>query len=119
MLKIVIKSIKVKIMGPASIKKVVYVSLLSFFLAVLLAAFYCHNSSPASPCCSICKVNASLSGTFSKGKFSRLSAVGVNIWSMALFLIIFTILPGRNIVIIDPHITFPFSNKAPPAGQQR
>jgi uncharacterized membrane protein len=106
---------KIKIAEHFSVKKIVSVSLLSFFLAILLNAFYCHNASPSLFSCSICKVKTSLSGTFSKGKIASSTAMAVTVWSMALFLLLSGVLSSRKIIVIDAHITFPFSNKAPPA----
>jgi len=102
-------------MGHVSIKKIVNIVLLSFFLAVLLNDFYCHNSLLSLPSCSFCKVKTSLSGTFNKSKIASSTGVAVIIWSMSLFLLFFAIIPSRDGIFIDSRITFPFSNKAPPA----
>ena len=50
------------------IKKIVFLSLVGFFLAVLAISLHHHDNSFSLPTCSICKVKTSLSGTFSKIK---------------------------------------------------
>jgi hypothetical protein len=106
---------KKKIMSTASIQKIVSISLLSFILAFLLSACDCHNAFPSLPSCSICKVNASISGTFSKYKIVPSDIMAVQALSMALFLLFFAVVPSHDVIVIDARIAFPFSNKAPPA----
>jgi hypothetical protein len=107
-------SFKKKIMNPASIQKIVTISLLSFILAVLLNAFYCNNSSPSVPSCAICKVKASTSGTFSKYNIMPFNAMDVKIRAVAIFLLFLGILKSYKLIVIETRITIPFSNKAPP-----
>ncbi len=97
------------------IKKIVFLSLVGFFLAVLAISLHHHDNSFSLPTCSICKVKTSLSGTFSKIKVDSAPPVAsIHLLSMAIFLCLCGILPDRKAVFIDSQIAVTYPNKAPP-----
>jgi hypothetical protein len=99
------------------IKKIIFLSLLGFFLAVLAISLHHHDNSFLLPTCSICKVKTSLSGTFNKIKFDSAPAVaGLHLLLMTIFLCLSGILPDKKTVFIDSQIAFTYPNKAPPSG---
>jgi hypothetical protein len=99
------------------IKKIVFLSLFGFFLAVMALSLHHHDNSFSLPNCSICKVKTSLSGTFSKINIDSAPAVAsLNLFSIAIFLCLSGIIPDRKTVFIDSQIAVTYPNKAPPFG---
>jgi hypothetical protein len=99
------------------IKKIVFLSLLGFFLAVVAISLHHHDNSFLLPTCSICKVKTSLSGTFSKIKVDATPAVaGFHLLLITIFLCLSGILPDKKTVFINSQIAVTYPNKAPPSG---
>jgi hypothetical protein len=97
------------------LKKIVFLSLFGFFLAVMAISLHHHDKTFSLPTCSICKVKTSLSGTFSKIKVDSAPAVAsLHILLITTFLCLSGILPDKKTVFIDSQIAFIYPNKAPP-----
>ena len=97
------------------IKKIVFLSLLGFFLAVMAISLHHHDKSFSLPTCSICKVKISLSGTFSKIKVdSAPAAASLHLLFITIFLCLSGILSDKQTVFIDSQIAVTYPNKAPP-----
>jgi hypothetical protein len=97
------------------IKKVIFLSLFGFFLAVLAISLHHHDNSFLLPTCSICKVKTSLSGTISKINIDSAPAVdSLYLFSIAIFLFLCGILPDRKTIFIDSQIAVTYPNKSPP-----
>jgi hypothetical protein len=97
------------------VKKIIFLSLFGFFLAVMAVSLHHHDKSFSLLTCSICKVKTSLSGTFSKIKVDSAPAVA------SLYLLLITIclclsgiLPDKQTVFIDSQMAVTYPNKAPP-----
>jgi hypothetical protein len=99
------------------IKKIVFLSLFGFFLAVMAISLHHHDKTFSLPTCSICKVKTSLSGTFSKIKLDSAPAIAsLHLLLITIFLCLSGILPNRKTVFIDSQIAVTYPNKAPPSG---
>jgi hypothetical protein len=99
------------------IKKIVFLSLFGFFLAVLAISLHHHDNSFSLPTCSICKVKASISGTFNKIKVDSAPAVAsLHIFLIAIFLSLSGILPHIKNDFIASQVAVTYPNKAPPFG---
>lgn len=98
------------------IKKIVLLSMVGFFLAIIAVAFHHHDRSFILTSCSICKVKSSLSGTFNKNKIDAAPAVAaISLGSTAIFLALSTVVPGATTIFISSHVAYIYPNKAPPA----
>ena len=96
-------------------KKVIFLSLFGFFLAVMAFSLHHHDNSFSLPTCSICKVKTSISGTFSKITFASTPPVAnLHLSSIAVFLYFSGILPDKKTVFVDSQIAATYPNKAPP-----
>jgi len=97
------------------IKKIVFLSLLCFSLSVMAVTIHRHGSNLLPQACSICKLRASLSGTFSKVKVDHApAAVVLYLFPAALYLSLCGILRGSIISFINSHTAFVYPNKASP-----
>jgi hypothetical protein len=97
------------------IKKIVFLSLFGFFLAVMAISLHHHDNAFSLPTCSICKVKASLSGTFSKIKIDSAPAVAsLHFLLIIIFLCLSGMLPDRKTIFIESQIAVTYPNKAPP-----
>jgi hypothetical protein len=97
------------------IRKIVFLSLFGFFLAVLAISLHHHDNSFSLPTCSICKVKTSLFGTFNKIKVdSAPTDASFYLFPIAIFLCLSCILPDRKNVFIDSQIAVTYPNKASP-----
>jgi hypothetical protein len=97
------------------IKKIIFLSLFGFSLAVMAVSLHHHDKSFSLPTCSICKVKTSLSGTFSKIKVDSDPAVAsIHLLLITIFLCLSGILPDKQTVLIDSQIAVAYPNKAPP-----
>jgi len=97
------------------IKKIVFLSLLVFFLAVMAISLHHHDNSFSLSTCSICKVKTSLSGTSSKINVdSAPAAVSFHLFFITIFLCLSGILSDKQTVFIDSQIAVTYPNKAPP-----
>ena len=104
-----------KTMYHSLIKKIVFLSLVGFFLAVLAISLHHHDNSFSLPTCSICKVKTSLSGTFSKINIDSAPAVAsIHLLLITIFLSLSGILPDKQGVFTDSQIAVTYPNKAPP-----
>lgn len=102
-------------MHQTRIKTVIFLSLFGFFLGVMAITLHHHDNAFSLPACSICKVKASLSGTFSKIKVDSAPAVAMLCLSLtAIFLCLSGIGPDRKTVFIDSQMVDTYPNKAPP-----
>ena len=102
-------------MHQTRIKNVIFLSLFCFLLGVMALTLHHHDNAFLLPTCSICKVKASLSGTFSKINVDSAPAVAICCLSLAaIFLCLSGILPDRRTVFIDSQIVENYPNKAPP-----
>ncbi len=97
------------------IKKIVFLSLLGFFLAVMAISLHHHDNSFSLSTCSICKVKTSLSGTFSKIKVdSAPIATSFHLLLITILLSLSGILFDKRTVFIDSQVAVTYPNKAPP-----
>jgi len=97
------------------VKKIVFISLMGFFLAVLIVSLHHHDNSFGSPTCSICKLKASLNGTFSKiGGSSAPAVASIHLLLIVIFLCLSGILHDKKTLFIDSQIAVTYPNKAPP-----
>jgi hypothetical protein len=102
-------------MHQTRIKNVIFLPLFCFLLGVMALTLHHHDNAFLLPTCSICKVKASLSGTFSKINVDSAPSVVICCLSlMAIFLYLSGILPDRRTVFIDSQIVENYPNKAPP-----
>jgi hypothetical protein len=102
-------------MQQTRIKTVIILSLLGFFLGVVALSFHHHDNTIFRPACSICKVKASISGTFSKTKIDTAPAIAALLLSLtAIFLGLSGIAPDRKTAFIGSQIVRIYPNKAPP-----
>ncbi|ABC78771.1 hypothetical membrane protein [Syntrophus aciditrophicus SB] len=98
------------------VKKIVFISLMGFFLAVLVVSLHHHDNSFGSPTCSICKLKASLNGSFSKIEGSSAPAVAsLHLLMIAIFLFLSGILRDKKTLFIHSQIAGTYPNKAPPS----
>ena len=97
------------------VKKITFLSLFGFFLAVMVVSLHYHDKSFSVATCSICKVKTSLSGTFSKIKVdSNPTVASIHLFLITIFLCLSGILPDKQTVFIDSQIAVTYPNKAPP-----
>jgi hypothetical protein len=97
------------------IKKIVFLSLFGFFLAVVAISLHHHDNSFSLPTCSICKVKTSIFGTFTKIKVDSAPAVAsLHLLLITIFLCLSGFLPDKQTVFIDSQIAVTYPNKAPP-----
>ncbi len=97
------------------VKKIIFLSLFGFFLAVMAVSLHYHDKSFSLATCSICKVKTSLSGTFSKIKVDFAPAVaGLHLLLITTCPCLSGILPDKQTVFIDSQIAVTYPNKAPP-----
>lgn len=102
-------------MNETRIKKIVFLSLLVFLLSVMVVALHRHTGAFWPAACSVCKVRASLSGTFSKVNINHAPAIAVLCFVSAAFcLSMCGILRGRKILSDRLHATSVYPNKASP-----
>ena len=102
-------------MHNTQMKKVIFLSLLGFFLAVVVYSLHHHDNSFSLPTCSICKAKNSISGTFSKIKVDASPPVAnLHLMTSTIFLYLSGILPDKKTVFIDSQIAVTYPNKAPP-----
>ena len=94
---------------------IIFLSLLGFFLGVVVLSFHHHDNTIFRPACSICKVKTSFSGTFSKTKIDSAPAAAALLVSFAAILLSLSgIAPDRKTAFIDSQIVRIYRNKAPP-----
>jgi len=97
------------------VKKIVLISLMGFFLAVLVVSLHHHDNSFGSPNCSICKLKASLNGSFSKiGVGSFPPGASLHLLVITIFLCLSGNLNDRKTLFIDSQIAVTYPNRAPP-----
>ncbi len=97
------------------IKKIVFLSLLGFFLAIMAISLHHHDNSFSLPTCSICKVKTSISGTFSKIKIDSAPIVtSFHLLLTTILLSLSGILLDKQTIFIDSQIAVTYPNKAPP-----
>jgi len=97
------------------VKKVVFISLFGFFLAVMVVSLHHHDNSFGAPACSICNLKASLNGTFSKTRGDLAPAVaGPHLLLITIFLCLSGFLNDKKTFLIDSQIAITYPNKAPP-----
>lgn len=102
-------------MRQTKIKTIVFLPLLVFFLSVVAISFHHHDNSFFLPACSICKVKASLSGTFSKIKINTVPAVASGYFLLTAFILCLSgIMPDGKSIFIHSQIVETYPNKAPP-----
>lgn len=102
-------------MNKSLIRRIIFISLLGFFGAVLTIAYHHHDNAFLLNSCAICKVKASLSGTFNKDKIASTSSVTLfNLSSVLIFLGLVGILHDRTSIFISSQINGIYPNKAPP-----
>jgi hypothetical protein len=97
------------------VKKIVFISLLGFFLAVMVVSLHHHDNSFWSPTCSICKLKASINGAFNKIKVDSAPAVAsLHLLFISIFLCLSRILHENKTIFINSQIAVTYPNKAPP-----
>jgi hypothetical protein len=97
------------------IKKIVFLSLPGFFLAIMAISLHHHDNSFSLPTCSICKAKTSLSGTVSKVKIDSAPIVtSFHLLLTTILLSLSGILSDKQTVFIDSQIAVTYPNKAPP-----
>ncbi|HPQ44459.1 MAG TPA: hypothetical protein PKZ42_09555 [Syntrophales bacterium] len=96
-------------------KHIIFLSLFGLFLASLAISFHHHEKSFSTNDCSVCKVKASLNGTFNniRTDFTP-AAVGLRLLSVAIFLRLSGMIPNDHTVFVDSHFAVTYPNKAPP-----
>jgi hypothetical protein len=102
-------------MRKALIRPVILLSLIGFSLGLLAMSFHHHNNKFLLPACSICKVKASLSGTFNKIKLD--TSAGMAMLCLLLTeinLCLSGFLPAEKTVRLVSQAFGTYPNKAPP-----
>ncbi|HNY96004.1 MAG: hypothetical protein GYA67_11025 [Smithella sp.] len=94
---------------------VIFLSIIGFSLGVFAMSFHHHDGAFIWPACSICKVKASLSGTFNKVKADTVScAAMLCLLLVQISLCVCRILPAGRTAFIPSQIVEIYPNKAPP-----
>jgi len=97
------------------INRIAFISLLGFFLAFMAISLHHHDNAFWLRSCSICKINASISGALSKIKVDSAPAVNsIQLLFTTTFLCLSGILPDSKTIFIDSQIAVTYLNKAPP-----
>jgi len=102
-------------MHPTLVKKIIFISLFGFFLAVMVMSLHPYNNSFLPPTCPICHFKASLNGTFSKIWVDSTHAVAsFHLLLISIFLCLSGILPDLKTIFIDSQMAVTYPNKSPP-----